>query len=85
MPLQPFPLDSALPVTRGMASWPKPLGNWFARAWQIIAAAEQSGITAARPVKNYELWIGRPYFDTTIGLPIWWNGSDWIDAAGNVV
>ncbi len=23
------------------------------------------------------------YFDTTIGVPIWFNGTIWIDAAGN--
>jgi hypothetical protein len=85
MALGPFPLDSGLPVAGGEASWAKPHGNWLLRAWQILRAAEDSGVTAARPTKNYELWVGRPYFDTTIGLPIWWNGSDWIDAAGNIV
>ena len=42
-----------------------------------------SGTTAARPVNA--LLIGQYYFDTTIGRPIWWNGSNWINAAGTVV
>lgn len=42
-----------------------------------------SGETASRPIER--LQVGQYYFDTDVGLPIWWNGSDWIDAAGNVV
>lgn len=41
-----------------------------------------SGITGDRPPSPY---VGQPYFDTTIGLPIWWNGANWINAAGGVV
>jgi len=25
------------------------------------------------------------YFDTTLGYPIWWDGSNWVDAQGNTV
>jgi hypothetical protein len=42
-----------------------------------------SGITADRPAEN--LQIGQYYFDTTIGRPIWWNGTNWINASGTVV
>jgi uncharacterized protein YjdB len=42
-----------------------------------------SGITANRPTERLE--VGQYYFDTTLGLPIYWNGTDWIDAAGTVV
>lgn len=42
-----------------------------------------SGITANRPIDR--LQVGQFYFDTTLGLPIWWDGSDWIDASGTVV
>jgi len=41
-----------------------------------------SGATGARPLGPV---VGQPYFDTSLGLPVWWNGADWIDAAGNVV
>ena len=42
-----------------------------------------NGTTAARPVVN--LQIGQFYFDTTLGFPVWYNGTDWVDATGTVV
>jgi hypothetical protein len=42
-----------------------------------------SGITADRPTERLE--VGQYYFDTTIGRPIYWNGTNWINAAGTVV
>jgi hypothetical protein len=42
-----------------------------------------SGTTSNRPVVG--LQVGQQYFDTTLGIPIWWDGTDWIDAAGTVV
>jgi hypothetical protein len=42
-----------------------------------------SGTTANRPTER--LQIGEYYFDTTIGRPIWYNGTNWINAAGTVV
>ena len=46
-----------------------------------------AGLTSERPVSTtlIQLQIGQMYFDTTIGLPIWWNGTDWIDASGTIV
>ena len=29
--------------------------------------------------------IGVSYFDTTLGRPIWWNGTNWVDATGTTV
>jgi hypothetical protein len=29
--------------------------------------------------------LGQFYYDTTIGKPVWWNGSTFKDAAGNTV
>ncbi len=40
------------------------------------------GITANR---NPSPTIGRSFFDTTLGKPIWWNGTVWKDAAGATV
>jgi hypothetical protein len=42
-----------------------------------------SGTTANRPTER--LLVGQYYFDTTIGRPIWYNGTNWINAAGTVV
>jgi hypothetical protein len=46
-----------------------------------------SGVTADRPISTtlIKLQIGQYYFDTTIGRPIWWNGTNWINAAGTIV
>ena len=41
-----------------------------------------SGTTLERPGVN--LYIGQMYFDTTVGIPIWWNGTNWVDASGLV-
>lgn len=38
-----------------------------------------TGATAARPSSPEP---GQQYFDTTLGYPIWWNGSAWVDATG---
>lgn len=38
--------------------------------------------TADRPAG---IAIGYMGFDIDLGIPIWWNGSDWIDVTGTVV
>jgi hypothetical protein len=60
--------------------------GWFAQAFLILFAVQQSGTTANRPIAR--LWIGRTYFDTTLNLPIWVKTISpvvWQDAAGNTV
>jgi len=42
-----------------------------------------AGDTASRPITG--LQVGQFYFDTTINRPIWWDGTNWINAAGTVV
>lgn len=39
-----------------------------------------SGTSANRPTD--QLLVGQFYFDTTLGFPIYWNGTDWINAIG---
>lgn len=29
--------------------------------------------------------VGMMYFDTNLGVPIWWNGASWINATGALV
>lgn len=64
-------------------AWSSSWANFFANVFQILFALQQSGTTALRPTKG--LWIGRPYFDTTLGYPIWYTGSGWVDATGGAV
>lgn len=40
-----------------------------------------SGVTGNKPSSPV---TGQRYFDTTLGKPVWYNGSTWVDAAGNV-
>lgn len=54
--------------------------EWLSQAYNILAALTQSGTTAQRP--DTIRWIGRTYFDATLGIPIWWDGSQWVDATG---
>lgn len=46
------------------------------------AVVWESGATGSRPGGPV---LGQRFFDTTIGLPIWYDGTNWIDAAGNTV
>jgi hypothetical protein len=41
-----------------------------------------SGSSDNRPS---DVGVGRYYFDTDLGHPIWFNGSDWTNANGEVV
>lgn len=59
---------------------------WFDRIHTICAAAQQAGETADRPVSR--LWIGRCYFDETLGKPVWVKSVKpvvWVDASGTPV
>lgn len=59
---------------------------FFNAVYNICNGVTQSGTTAQRPTTF--LYIGRTYFDVTIGLPIWvqsTNPTVWINAAGGVV
>ncbi len=42
-----------------------------------------SGNTASRPAAG--LYVGKSYFDTTLGFNIWHDGSNWVDSAGTTV
>ena len=38
------------------------------------------GPSSARPTVG--LLVGQIFFDTTLGIPIWWNGAQWVNALG---
>ena len=59
--------------------------NWLNSLWINAESISNSGITAKRPTQG--LFIGRHYFDTTLGKPIWIksvaNGvAAWVTADG---
>jgi len=59
----------------------RPWRVFFDAVFRICFAATQSGTSAQRPDSG--LWVGRPYWDTTLGYPIWWDGAQWVDATGS--
>lgn len=40
------------------------------------------GATASRPAISGSAFTGVEYFDTSLGIPVWYNGSGWVDATG---
>lgn len=66
--------------------------NFFNTVYAICNAVSQSGTTAQRPTVG--VWVGRMYFDTSLGAnggkPIWAVSIaagvvTWVDASGAVV
>lgn len=53
---------------------------WFMQIFRVSSDVQNSGPTANRPAIN--LYAGKPYFDTTLGKPIWYEGPGWVDATG---
>lgn len=49
--------------------------------WKTIGSPAYT--TEYRPTKG--LIAGTQVFDTTLGKPIWWNGTAWVDATGTTV
>lgn len=50
---------------------------------QTLFNSTRSGTTTTRPTDTMPArWVGMPYFDTTLGYPIWWDGTQWVDATG---
>lgn len=57
--------------------------EFFGNVSTLLGALTTSGTTAERPIKG--LYVGRPYFDTTIGIPIWYKGANWVNASGGII
>lgn len=64
-------------------------GAFLAAANQLLFNMTRSGPTASRPTSALpSRWIGMPFFDTTLGLPVFLTstGPDvWHNGAGAVV
>ncbi|MGJ5082734.1 hypothetical protein [Bradyrhizobium sp. HKCCYLS3013] len=46
---------------------------------QYFILLGQSGATGARPTYPS---IGQHFIDTTVGVPLWWDGAAWRDCSG---
>ena len=51
--------------------------------FNIRCAPLLGNTTRKRPTENIP--IGLMYFDTTLSKPIWWTGTNWVDATGATV
>ena len=48
-----------------------------------ISKLDMLGLSGASGDRPADVEAGTCYFDTTLGLPIWWNGTKWIKAGGD--
>ena len=76
-----LPTNAQLADASGRAS--VPFLSWLSIVHTTVIAMRQSGVTTDRPTKL--LWVGRPFFDTTLGKPIWYESPGWVDATGTSV
>lgn len=67
------------------------LETWKRQVSQVVNGnLAVSGLTGSRPTSADlallpNAGVGYSMFDTTLGKPIWWNGTVWKDAATNTV
>lgn len=60
--------------------------QWLTKIRLYAGSVSESGTTANRPTTG--LFVGRRYFDTTLGYPIWLKTVSpvvWVDATGSTV
>jgi hypothetical protein len=66
-------------------------GTNYSNSWNNTTSPEAlvplrfvtaNGTTANRPTQGI---TGQTYFDTDLGYPIWFNGTNWVNATGQVV
>ena len=66
-----------------------PYAQFFHILQNITFYSTRSGATGSRPTSSSEArWIGMPYFDTTLGKPVFLKIAStnvWVDGSGAVV
>ena len=58
----------------------QPWQSWTKSVYTIANSVSQSGITANRPAQKF---VGQQFFDTTLGEPVFSNGTAWITIGGS--
>ena len=79
-PLKTKPVDP----TSGMVS--RTWSVWMTQLWVVASSLDDSGATGSRPTKG--LYVGRTYFDTTLGYQICLKSvrpTVWVNGAGTAV
>ena len=56
------------------------------RVWtDFVSLTERAGTSEYRNLASTPKYVGACIFDTTLGKPVWYNGTDWVDATGAIV
>lgn len=80
LPIPPMFVTLSERIVKFTSEW----GGWFSTAQRILTAVSTSGPTSGRPTQGQ--FVGMPYFDTTLGKPIWLKTPGavpvWVDATG---
>ena len=75
--ITPPPLQEPFDKEEGVSN---PWKQWSQSVYIVANTVEQSGITANRPSHKF---IGQQFFDTTLGEPVFSNGTAWITIGGS--
>lgn len=68
-----------------------PMGNVYFRRWTGTAwdawtcLGERTGSTNMLNWSTTPKYVGACVFNTTLGKPVWWNGTAWVDAMGAAI
>jgi hypothetical protein len=75
------------PLTDSSGRFTPAWAGWFSNAQQILQDLSNSGTTAQRPTSV--LYVGKRYFDTTLGTPIFLKAVSptvvWVNGIGTAV
>lgn len=58
-------------------------GEWVNMDGTVIF--KRKGTSSERPIIKSNIDDNIQFFDTTLNKPIWWNGTNWVDATGATV
>ncbi len=86
-PVATLPVASPAANDEGASVYVKDLGAvayWSSDKWMY--GMNFADTTANRPLYSSNVrYTGCQMFDITLGIPIWWNGTVWVDATGTTV
>ena len=74
-------LPSEDPIVEGRNNFTTGWQTFLSSVARILTAQTSSGTTAQRPTVG--LFTGRQYFDTTLGLLIFYKTAGWVKADGS--
>lgn len=78
-PKAPFQSKIQSVTERVEAIWQQ----WFDRIQVVLSFVTGSGTTANRPTQN--LYVGANYFDTTLNVMVFWDGTQWITVSSGPI